>query len=127
MKKPITSILRLVLVGLATLGVAAANAHHSAVANYIPDETIVIEGVVTEFWFANPHARIYLDVTTDAGETEDWMAEGGSRNNLIRDGWSKDKIRPGMALIIEGNPSRNGSPTLHWKTITTESGEILDE
>ena len=84
-------------------------------------------GVVTEFWFANPHARIYLEVTNDDGTVEEWMAEGGSRNVLIRRGWNEDTIQPGTELIVTGSPSRDGSNAVGWQSITTAAGEVVDD
>ena len=46
------------------------------------DEIIENTGVVTEFRFINPHARIYLEVTNENGETEIWMAEGDAAPEL---------------------------------------------
>ena len=99
-----------------------ALAHHSFAAYFVTTETITIEGVVTEWWFQNPHTRIYLDVTNDAGEVEQWMAEGGGRNVLYRRGWTDETILPGTRLIIVGNPSRDGSNTIGWDTLTHEDG-----
>ena len=108
---------------LAAMGFGVGlSAHHSFDANFITNETMTIEGVVTEFWFANPHARIYLEVVNEAGETEEWFAEGGSRNNLIRRGWLEDTITPGIRLIVSGSPSRDGSNSIGWRSLTTTDG-----
>ena len=111
----------LVVLGIACFG-TAVYAHHSFEANFNTDESVTIEGVVTEFWFANPHARIYLEVVNEAGETEEWFAEGGSRNNLTRRGWSADTITPGMRLVISGSRSRDGSNAVGWRSLTTTDG-----
>lgn len=107
---------------LAVLGSAVVRGHHSSAAFFLLDETIVIEGVVTEFWFANPHSRIYLEVTNESGAVEEWMAEGGARNVLLRRGWTEDTISPGMELIITGNPSRDGSNSVEWGSVTSSDG-----
>lgn len=108
---------------LAAMGFGASlSAHHSFDANFVTNETMTIEGVVTEFWFANPHARIYLEIVNETGETEEWFAEGGSRNNLIRRGWLEDTITPGMRLIVSGSPSRDGSNAIGWRSLTTTDG-----
>ncbi len=96
--------------------------HHSFDAYFLTDETTTVEGVVTEFWFANPHARIYLDVTNADGELVEWMAEGGSRNVLTRRGWSADTVTPGMELVVQGSPSRDGSHAIGWQSLTTVDG-----
>ena len=106
---------------LALLG-SPGFAHHSFAAYFVTNESITIEGVVTEFWFQNPHTRIYLQVANDAGEVEEWMAEGGGRNVLFRRGWTEDTIQPGTKLIIEGNPSRDGKNSIGWTTLTHVDG-----
>lgn len=93
---------------------AAAHAHHSFNADFNRADTLVLEGTVTEFWFANPHARIYLDVEREDGTVEEWMAEGNSRNNLIRAGWSEDTVQPGQFLRINGARARDGSNSIGW-------------
>ena len=104
---------------------ALVHGHHSFEAHFRTDETVTVGGVVTEFWFANPHARIYLDVTDEDGEVTEWMAEGGSRNVLTRRGWSEDTIRPGMVLIVSGNPSRDGSNAIGWQSLTGSDGSAV--
>ncbi len=101
---------------------SAVYGHHSFAAFFQTDETTSIKGVVTEFWFRNPHARIYLDVTTETGEVEEWMAEGGGRNVLTRRGRNKDTIKLGMELIVTGSPSRDGSRAVGWNSLTTADG-----
>jgi hypothetical protein len=103
----------------------AVYGHHSFAAYFRTDETTSIKGVVTEFWFRNPHARVYLDVTTDGGEVEKWMVETNSPNSLIRSGWSKETITPGMTLVIAGGPSRDGSKTIGAQSIATAEGVAL--
>ena len=104
---------------------AQAPAHHSFAAHFNTEETITIEGVVTEWWFQNPHTRIYLEVANENGEVEEWMAEGGGRNVLYRRGWTEETILPGTRLIIVGNPSRDDSNTIGWDSLTLEDGTAV--
>ncbi|MFL2546821.1 MAG: DUF6152 family protein [Candidatus Rariloculaceae bacterium] len=117
---------KLILSGLSVTGslaiAAAAYGHHSFAAFFNVDETIAVEGVVTEFWFENPHARIYLEVMTADGSKEEWMLEGGSRNVLTRRGWSEDTVTVGMEVMAVGNPSRDGSNSIGWDSLKTMDG-----
>ena len=61
-------------------------AHHSPAMLYDLSMEITVQGVVTEYQLGNPHMRIYLDVDNQ-GTTEKWLAEGGSRTQLLRVGW----------------------------------------
>ena len=117
----LTALLAVVL----PLMVGQTSAHHSFAAHFDIDEIITIEGVVTEWWFQNPHTRIYLEVTNEDGEVEEWMAEGGGRNVLHRRGWTDETILPGTRLTIVGNPSRDGSNTIGWDSLTHEDGTAV--
>jgi hypothetical protein len=104
-------ILRLSLAATAALAaavalVAPAAAHHSP-ARFDSDQVVTIEGVVTEYEWANPHVYIYVAQTTDAGATVDWEIEGLPPAILRRQGWSQDTLRVGDRVAVTGNPARN--------------------
>ena len=103
-----------------------ACAHHSFAAHFVVEETVVIEGAVKEWWFQNPHTRIYLDVTNDEGEITEWMAEGSGPNVLARRGWTKETIKVGTFLTISGNPARNESNSLHYQSLKAADGKELN-
>jgi hypothetical protein len=108
------------LCALAFAGPAAA--HHNFAAHYIGDEIVEHTGVVTQFRFVNPHARIYIDVVNEQGQHEQWMAEGDASVALRRSGWTPDQLKPGDRIHIVGNPSRNGTNTMSWDSITLSNG-----
>ncbi len=118
------SRIRLSFVG-AMLMAPNAMPHHNFAAHYRTDETIEVSGVVTEFRFVNPHARLYFDVTTPDGTVETWMAEGDASVALKRSGWTADRLRPGHRITVVGNPSRFGSNMLGWDTITLADGTAI--
>ncbi len=109
----------------AALTLPVANAHHSAAVLYRLDQQITVEGKVTRFTLGNPHARIFLAVTGADGTTEEWMAEGGSRTVLLRNGWTGEEVKPGDAIKIIGNPSRDGSNVVHWQRLVLPTGQEL--
>ncbi len=110
---------------VAVLLMMPAYSHHSPASLFVLSEHASIEGIVTEYRLGNPHARVYLTVTNEAGEEEQWMAEGGSRTVLIRKGWTGDEVKVGEFVRIVGNPSRDGSQILHWETIFLPDGTEL--
>jgi uncharacterized protein DUF6152 len=103
----------------------SAWSHHSAAALYLLDQQITVEGTVTRFELGNPHARIFLTVTGADGTTKQWMAEGGSRTVMLRGGWTGDEVKPGDAIKIIGNPSRDGSNVVHWQKLVLPTGQEL--
>ena len=112
-------------VGAALALPAATIAHHSAAVLYLLDQQITVEGTVTRFTLGNPHARIFLTVKAADGTAAEWMAEGGSRTVLLRNGWTGEEVKPGDAIKIIGNPSRDGSNVVHWQRLVLPTGAEL--
>lgn len=111
----------LVLLAFALVPLAQVAAHHSPSMLYDLSREITVEGVVTEYVLGNPHMRIYLDVDND-GTSEQWLAEGGSRTQLLRAGWTGDEVAPGDTVTVRGHPSRDGSKLVHMEYLTLPDG-----
>jgi len=99
--------------------------HHSPASHYLLDQSITVQGVVTRFRLINPHARIYLDVTDEAGQVEAWLAEGNASAILKRRGWTQDTLKPGDTITITGSPARDGGNKLDWRYIVLADGTKL--
>ena len=102
----------------------SAQAHHAASAVF-SDETIEIEGIVTEFNFKNPHVNILINVTDDSGAETLWMATAPAPVSLRRSGWSADSIRKGQYLRITGMKSLDGGPMILAENETWDEGGIV--
>jgi hypothetical protein len=111
--------------GLAAALTLPSSAHHSAAVLYLLDQQITVEGTVKRFELGNPHARIFFTVKAADGTSADWMAEGGSRTVLTRLGWTGEEVKPGDAIKIIGNPSRDGSNVVHWQRLVLPNGSEL--
>ena len=46
----------------------------------------------------------------EAGKTTRWSLELNSPNNLKRQGWSLDAVKPGDKVTVRMNPLRDGQP-----------------
>jgi hypothetical protein len=117
MKRQFTRAAPLVLLVAAT----AAFGHHSFEATFKSDETISVEGIVTDYRFKNPHVLLYVDVTNEDESVTNWMSEGGSATSLRRRGWTSDTLSNGQPVRITGNATHDGSPMVSIETI-----EIID-
>jgi hypothetical protein len=81
-----------------------------------------VTGTVTEFQLGNPHMRIYFDVD-NLGTTEHWLAEGGSRTQLMRVGWTGMEVVPGDKITVRGHPPRDATQKLvHMTHLTLPDG-----
>ena len=104
-----------------SLDVTATAADGSAVA--VSQE---ITGTVTKVEWINPHAWFHIDVTEPAAQKgQKWMIEAGNPHNLFRRGFSKDVIKPGMTIVVDGYASKDGSRRANGRDLTLPSGQTL--
>lgn len=115
----------------AALGCAAAAsvaAHHGA-ALFEPENTVTLEGTVTEFRFVNPHVLVFVAVTGEDGKEVRWGGELTSPNRLARMGgavkWHKEILQPGDRVTMTGHPARNGAPAMSVTRIVDAAGVPL--
>ena len=92
--------------------IQSSHAHHSFAAEFTADNPITIEGVVTEIWFRNPHARYYIDVTTEDGDIEHWDTRAGSPSLMTRRGWTRNTIRVGDRVVLYGHRAHDSTRKL---------------
>jgi hypothetical protein len=86
---------------------ASAWAHHSFAAVYLEAQEITIEGTLLQLLWRNPHTLVHVMVDEDDGSQTRWVVEWGSLTQLGASGVSRDTLRTGDQIIINGNPGRN--------------------
>ena len=101
------------------------HAHHSFAAEFSYDESGTITGAVVEVLFVNPHARYFIAIEDDNGKEVLWDAQTRSPNALAAAGWSKDTIRVGQQITIEGNLGRDHTRKIWIREIRLPSGEVI--
>jgi len=116
-----------VAAGALLAGVAAmqVSAHHSFAAEFDINRPIQLEGVVTRMEFSNPHSWLHIEVTTDAGEKQQWAVEGGAPNALIRRGWNRNSIPAGTPVFVEGFQARDRSYRASGREVKLPDGSSL--
>jgi len=115
----------LVAAVLVLLAAPAAQAHHSFAVYFDSTKSVTITGKVTAFRFTNPHGMIALDVTGPDGRASEWRAETNAPVVLVRRGWTKDIIKPGDTITIEGWPSRDGRPYMRLRRALDANGRLI--
>jgi hypothetical protein len=104
---------RLIAVVTATLALsilsAPLSAHHSNAA-FDAGKRLSVTGVVTEWFWANPHCLLSLDVKDGSGQVVRWVVETQAPPNMIPFGWSKQSFKPGDEVTITLEPARTGKP-----------------
>ena len=102
----------LALASLACVGLA--NAHHGTAINYDWDQTVPLEGIVTEFIFRNPHAALFLDVKQPDGTVINYAIELTSPVMMARSayGWTRDTFKVGDLVLFPVHPSRTNQPVV---------------
>jgi len=116
------NLMTILIVGVTFMAIVSGHAHHSFTADYNREKSATIEGTVTEFWFENPHTRIYMEVKNENGEMEAWEVETMTPNVLRRMGWRPDTFKPGQKLTAAGSLARNGANRISLSILTLEDG-----
>jgi len=105
--------------------VAPAIAHHSFAAEYDSTKPVTLNGTFTKIEWLNPHTKIYLDVKDESGKVTNWEVELGSPNGLMRLGWTRNTLKPGDHIIVEGAKAKDGSNLANAKTVKMSDGRKL--
>jgi len=80
---------------------------------------------VTRVQLINPHSWIYVDVKKPDGAVENWAIEAGSPNILLRRGITKDTLKIGQKIIVDGYQSKDGSHRANGRDLTLPDGQKL--
>ena len=121
MSKLTFGVLGFLLSAAATL---PAVAHHSAV-QFDFQNTVNLTGIVKVVQFANPHAKIILEVTDEKRGTRDIQFEGHSRNNMYRQGLRPEMMTVGDKITIRIAPLRDGSDGGYVTALITADGQAI--
>jgi polyisoprenoid-binding protein YceI len=113
------------LLFLPFIHINTATAHHAFAADYEEGNEGVIEGVITEVIYKNPHARYYLEVMNDDGENELWDLQTMNLIVLGRVGWTKETLQVGDNVKVEGILGRNNTKRMSINIVTVDDGRVI--
>ena len=121
--KPVMMIAAPVL--LVALAAIPAWAHHAFAAEFDANKPVKLRGTVTKMEWINPHAWIHIDVKKADNSVDEWMVEAGSPNTLLRRGLTKDSLKTGTEIVVEGYQSKDGSHRANGRDLTFSDGRKL--
>jgi len=117
--------LSLGLLALAVFSSSRVDAHHSFAAEFSYDDSGTIAGKVVEVLYVNPHVRYFVSIKDASGKEVLWDVQTRSPNALAATGWSKDTIRVGDEISIEGNLGRDNKRKIWIREVRKASGEVI--
>ena len=88
---------------------APTDGHHSASAEFDATKKIKVTGKLAKLDWVNPHTIFHMDVAGDEGKVANWSWELPSPNQLMRAGWTRESMKLGDAITVEGIHARDGS------------------
>jgi hypothetical protein len=99
--------------------VTPVSAHHSFAAEYDSKQPITIKGAVTKVEWMNPHVYFYIDVRDEqTGKITNWALEMGAPAVIQRNGWTRNSMKIGDLVIVEGTRAKSGAPHANARSVT---------
>ena len=113
-----------IFLGLLTISVPLF-AHHGAAA-YDTTKKITVKATVTEWFWANPHCFIQMDVKDDQGQMVHWVVETSAPPSMVNSGWTKLTLKPGDQVTVTVNPVKSGRTVGRVVEVVLPNGQKLN-
>ena len=97
-------------------------AHHSFAAEYDSKKPVNLKGAVTKVEWMNPHVYFYIDVRDEqTGKITNWAFEMGAPAVIQRNGWTRNSMKIGDLVIVDGSQAKDGSPHGNARSVVMAS------
>jgi hypothetical protein len=111
--------------GIALILAMPAAAHHSFAAEYDSSKPVNVMGTLTKVEWTNPHIWFYLDVKDEKGNVTNWGFSAAPPGMLMRRGITKDVLKLGSVIHVEGFRARDGSNNGSGGKVTFADGRSV--
>jgi hypothetical protein len=115
------TVVSLIVISGILAAAVPAGAHHAFATEFDANKPVTMKGIVTKIDWANPHVWFYLNVKTESGVIENWGFEMGGPNSLRNSGWTRETMKIGDEVIVDGSLAKNGSRNVNAKSVTMAS------
>ena len=97
-------------------------AHHSFAAQYDSTKPVTLKGAVTKIEWNNPHVYFYIDVKDEqTGKVANWAFEMGAPAVIQRNGWTRNSMKIGDMVLVNGTRAKNGANHGNARSVTMAS------
>jgi hypothetical protein len=110
-----------VVVGV-VLGTVSARGYQALSPRYDPQKPVTLTGSLSKVEWVNPHTWIHVEVVKADGSKEAWMVEGGTPNNMLRRGLTRDVIAKAGTVQVTGYAARDGSQVISGCELILSNG-----
>ena len=97
-------------------------AHHAESAQFDLSKPVKVSGVISKVEWMNPHIWFYVDVKDENGKVTTWGFSGGPPGMLLRRGITKDILKIGSTVNVEGSRAKDGSNNGSGRKVTFADG-----
>ena len=98
-------------------------AHHSEAAEYDSTKPVKVTGTIKKVEWMNPHVWFYVDVKDENGKITTWGFSGAPPGSLMRRGITKEALKIGAVVNVEGSRARDGSNNASGRSVTFADGK----
>ena len=109
----------------AVLAAGNAAAHHAFTSEFDVKQPIKLAGEIVRVEWVNPHGWIHIKVKSAGGAEETWAIETGTPSALMRRGVTRQVLKPGTAIILEGFRAKDGSRKANGMSLKLADGRSL--
>lgn len=104
---------------------APAFGHHSEIAQFDPNDPVKVTGTIKAVEWQNPHVWFYVDVKEENGSITTWGFATAPPGALMRRGITKEALKIGAVINVEGSRATDGSNNASGRRVTFADGTNL--